>query len=103
MVQLMKAVSLRTGTQVSPGSEFLDTRFGSKELRITVTRNPDRLVADRALPEGADVQLATLDNPFRLVRDLTNILGSAKTGDVLLLVCGGERLYRATLKFLGLG
>jgi len=98
----MKAVSLRAGTQCSVGSEFLDTRFGSKELSITLTRNPDQLVADRALPKGADVQVAVLDNPFRLTRDLTNILGSAKSGDSLVLVCTGDKLYRAALKFLGL-
>lgn len=98
----MKAVSLRVGAQRSAGSEFLDTRFGGKALRITVTRNPDRLVADRALQEGGDVQVAMLDNPFRLARDLTNILGSARTGDSLVLVCGRGKLYQATLKFLGL-
>lgn len=98
----MKAVSLRIGTQRSVGSEFLDTQFGSKKFSITVTRSPDQLVADRALPEGADVQVAMLDNPFRLTRDLTNILGSARSGDSLVLVCGGDKLYRATLKFLGL-
>lgn len=101
-VQFMKAVSLRAGMQHSAGSEFLDTRFGSKQLRVTVTRNPDQLVADQALPVGDDVQVAMLDHPFRLTRDLTNILGSARTGDSLVLVCGGDRLYRATLKFLGL-
>lgn len=98
----MKAVSLRAGMQRSAGSEFLETRFGSKQLRVTVTRDPDQLVADRALPEGDDVQVAVLDNPFRLPRDLTNILGSARTGDSLVLVCGGDKLYRAALKFLGL-
>lgn len=98
----MKAVSQRSGTQCSPGSEFLATRFGSKTLRITVTMQPQRLVADGALPEGDDVQVALLGNPFRLSRELTNILGSAHSGDALLLVCGGGKLYRATLQFLGL-
>ena len=98
----MKAVSLRASAPRSVGSEFLHTRFGSKELRVTVTRNPDQLVEDRALPEGADVQVAVLDNPLRLSRDLTNILGSARSGDSLVLVCGGDKLYRAALKFLGL-
>ena len=98
----MKAVSQRTGTQCSSGSEFLATRFGSKALRITVTMQPQRLVADGTLPEGEEVQVAMLENPFRLSRDLTNILGSAQSGDSLLLVCGGGKLYRATLQFLGL-
>lgn len=102
MVQFMKAVSLRVGAQRSAGSEFLDTCFGGKALRITVTSNPDQLVADRALPAGDDVQVARLDNPYRLTRDLTNILGSAKSGDALVLVCGEGKLYRATLKYLGL-
>ncbi|THG78250.1 hypothetical protein E5198_15980 [Pseudomonas sp. A-1] len=98
----MKAVSLRVGAQRSAGSEFLDTCFGGKALRITVTSNPDQLVADRALPAGDDVQVARLDNPYRLTRDLTNILGSAKSGDALVLVCCEGKLYRATLKYLGL-
>lgn len=103
MVKSMKTVSQRTGTQCSPGSEFLATRFGSKALHVTVTMQPQRLVADGTLPEGDDVQVALLENPYRLSRELTNILGSAKSGDSLLLVCGGGKLYRSTLQFLGLG
>lgn len=98
----MKAVSNRVATQRSAGSEFLETRFGSKALNITVTMKPDQLVADQALPEGDDVQVTVLENSFRLARDLTNILGSMKAGEALVLVCANDKLYRATLKFLGL-
>ncbi|MOA39493.1 hypothetical protein [Geopseudomonas aromaticivorans] len=97
----MKAVSHRAATPRSAGSEFLETRFGSRELRITVTMQPDRLVTDQALPEGDAVQVTVLENPFRLTRDLTNILGSAKSGDALVLVCAHAGLYRSALKFLG--
>jgi len=98
----MKTVSYRASTPRSAGSEFLETRFGSKELKITVTMKPDQLVADQALPEGADVQVTMLENPFRLTRDLTNILGSMKSGGSLVLVCANAGLYKASLKFLGL-
>lgn len=97
----MKAVSYRASTPRSAGSEFLETRFGSKDLRVTVTMQPNQLVADQALPEGDAVQVTVLENPFRLSRDLTNILGSMKSGDALVLVCGNVGLYRSTLKFLG--
>jgi hypothetical protein len=97
----MKTVSYRASTPRSAGSEFLETRFGSKELKITVTMKPDQLVADQALPEGDAVQVTVLENPFRLTRDLTNILGSAKSGDALVLVCANAGLYRSALKFLG--
>ena len=98
----MKTTSRRADTQRSSGSEFLETQFGSKAFRVIVTMKPDQLVADRTLPEGDDVQVTVLQNQFRLTRDLTNILGSAKSGDSLVLVCGGDKIYRATLKFLGL-
>lgn len=97
----MKAVSHRAAAPRSAGSEFLETRFGSKQLRVTVTMQPDQLVADRALPEGDDVQVTMLENPFRLTRDLTNILGSMKSGNALVLVCANGGLYRSALKFLG--
>lgn len=98
----MKTVSYRASTPRSAGSEFLETQFGSKAFKVVVTMKPDQLVADRTLPEGDAVQVTVLQNPFRLPRDLTNILGSAKSGDSLVLVCGGDKLYRAALKFLGL-
>lgn len=98
----MKPVSIRSSTQRSSGSEFLETRFGSKVLNITFTMKPDRLVAEQMMPEGDEVQVAMLQNPFGVTRDLTNLLSGAKSGDSLVIVCTSDKIYRAGLKFLGL-
>lgn len=86
----------------SSGSEFLETRFGSKEFAVTVTMKPDRLVDEQKMPEGDEVQVAILQNPFGVTRQLTNLLSGAKSGDSLVIVCSGDKIYRAALKFLGL-
>ncbi|ACO78532.1 hypothetical protein AvCA_23440 [Azotobacter vinelandii CA] len=98
----MKPVSTRSSTQRSSGSEFLETRFGGKVLGITLTMKPDRLVAERMMPEGDEVQVAVLQNPFGVTRDLTNLLSGAKSGDSLVIVCASDKIYRSALKFLGL-
>ncbi|GAB3381430.1 hypothetical protein [Azotobacter armeniacus] len=98
----MKPVSSRSSTQRSSGSEFLETRFGSKVLNVTVTMKPDRLVAEQMMPEGDEVQVAMLQNPFAVTRDLTNLLSAAKSDDSLVIVCANDKIYRAGLKFLGL-
>ncbi|AJE21750.1 hypothetical protein E0E54_07885 [Azotobacter chroococcum] len=98
----MKPVSTRSTTQRSSGSEFLETRFGDKVLGVTVTMKPDRLVAEQMMPEGDEVQVAVLQNPFGVTRQLTNLLSGAKSGDSLVIVCAGDKIYRAALKFLGL-
>lgn len=86
-----------------PGTEFLDTRYAGKTFKVTVTARPEQLADGKAIPEGEEVLVTTLDNPFQVIGHLTNLLGKAKTGASLVVICTGDRIQRAALKFLGLG
>lgn len=98
----MKPISCRSAGPRLSGTEMLDTRFAGKALKVTVSKKPEVLADGKAIPQGDEVLVTTLENPFQVIGHLTNLLGRAGDGASLVVLCSSEKIYQAALRFLGL-
>lgn len=98
----MHPVSQRSSTPYPAGSELLRTRFGNKHIPILISMRPDSLLGTGLLPAGDKVRVAQLQNPFRVIKDLTTLLSDITPQETLVLLCNGPKVYQAAVNYLNI-